>query len=78
MAMPKQLEKSYLRGKVAARVRWRTPGDFTRCAAQARRHGMSGPMAKGACAKLHKKATGVWPGDKRNIGRGGRSRRVKR
>jgi hypothetical protein len=77
MAMPKQLERSYLSGKVAARVKWKTGGDFTRCVSQARRHGMNGPMAKGACAKLHKKATGVWPGDKRNLS-SGRGKKVKR
>lgn len=69
MAMPRQLQQSYLTGKVAVRIRWNTPGDFTRCVKQARKHGMAGPVAKGACAKLHKLATGVYPGDKRNVGR---------
>jgi hypothetical protein len=67
MAMPKQLERSYLSGKVAPRIRWGTGGDFTRCVRQARKHGMSDGVAKGACAKLHKRATGMWPGDKRNL-----------
>lgn len=65
--MPPQLQKSYLTGKVAARIRWNTPGDMTRCMAQAKVHGM-GRMGPGACARLHKIATGVWPGDRRNIG----------
>jgi hypothetical protein len=69
MAMPKQLQQSYLTGKVAARIRWNTPGDFTRCVRQARKHGMAPGVAKGACNKLHKLATGVYPGDKRNVGR---------
>jgi len=69
MAMPRQLQQSYLTGKVAARIRWNTPGDFTRCVRQAQKHGMSPGMAKGACNKLHKLATGVYPGDKRNVGR---------
>jgi hypothetical protein len=63
--MPPQLQRSYLTGKVAARIRWGTPGDFTRCVRQAKVHGM-GRMAEGACARLHHKATGMWPGDRRN------------
>ena len=69
MAMPRQLERSYLTGKVAVRIRWNTPGDFTRCVRQAVKHGMTPAVAKGACNKLHKKATGVYPGDRRNVGR---------
>jgi hypothetical protein len=34
--MPPQLRESYLRGEVAARIAWGTPGDITRCMAQAR------------------------------------------
>lgn len=60
-AMPGQLQRSYLAGKVAPRIRWGTPHDFYRCVAQAKKHGMGG-KAKGACARLHKKATGQWPG----------------
>jgi hypothetical protein len=63
--MPPQLRESYLRGKVAARIRWGTPGDFTRCVAQAKVHGM-GRKAEGACARLHRDAVGFWPGDRRN------------
>lgn len=63
--MPPQLQKSYLVGKVARRIQWRTPGDFRRCVIQARAHGM-GRKAEGACAVLHKKANGFWPGDRRN------------
>lgn len=66
--MPPQLERSYLTGKVAARIKWNTPGDFTRCVRQAVKHGMAPPVAKGLCNKLHNKATGVYPGDKRNVG----------
>ncbi len=64
--MPPQLKESYLRGKVAARIRWNTPGDWTRCVVQAKAHGM-GHKAEGACSSLHKIATGVWPGDRRNV-----------
>ncbi len=64
--MPVQLRQSYLRGKVAARIRWRTPGDYTRCVRQARKHGMSSRQAHGVCQTLHKAATGMYTGDKRH------------
>lgn len=63
--MPPQLQKSYLSGKVAARIRWGSPGDWRRCVAQAKVHGM-GHKAEGACSTLHRKAVGFWPGDRRN------------
>lgn len=69
MAMPRQLQQSYLTGKVAVRIRWNTGGDFTRCVKQAVKHGMRPGVARGVCNKLHKKATGVYPGDRRNTGR---------
>lgn len=59
--MPAHLQRAYISGKVAPRVRWGTSGDFGRCVRQARKHGM-GHMSKGACARLHRKATGRWPG----------------
>lgn len=65
--MPAQLRVSYLKGKVADRIGWGKKGDFTRCVAQAKAHGMSEGTARGVCANLHKQATGIWPGDKRNI-----------
>lgn len=65
---PAQLQRSYIGGKVAARIRWGTPGDFTRCVRQARAHGMSDRKAKGFCANMHKAATGQWPGAGRNGG----------
>ena len=60
--MPEQLRESYLRGKVAARIGWGTPGDFDRCVAQARHHGVPAHMRNGMCATLHKQATGEVPG----------------
>lgn len=59
--MPAQLQQSYIAGKVAKRIRWGVPGDFKRCVAQAKVHGM-GRKAEGACAMLHHKALGAWPG----------------
>jgi hypothetical protein len=64
--MPAQLRESYLRGEVAARIAWGTPGDFTRCVAQATKHGVPARMRDGMCAQLHRDAVGFWPGDRRN------------
>lgn len=77
MAMPPQLRKSYLSGKVARRIRWNTPGDYTRCVRQAIKHGMSPGQAKGACQTLHNAATGMYTGDRRHTGkkRKGRKKR---
>lgn len=52
-----------------AKIRWNTPGDFTRCVKQLRKY--LGVRAKGYCANLHKMNTGVWPGSKLNVGRRG-------
>jgi hypothetical protein len=60
--MPAQLRASYLRGKVAARIRWGSGGDFNRCVAQATKHGVPGHMRKGMCNILHRQATGHAPG----------------
>lgn len=54
-------------GQGAARIRWNTPGDFTRCTRQLRKY--LGSRAAGYCARLHRARTGVWPGDRRNVGR---------
>jgi len=56
--MPAKLRESYLRGKVAARIRWGSPGDGTRCMAQARAHGVPKRMIAGMCQRLHIEATG--------------------
>lgn len=60
--MPAHLRKSYLSGKVAARIRWGAPGDFNRCVAQATKHGVPGHMRKGMCNILHTQAVGKPPG----------------
>lgn len=75
--MPPQLRRSYLHGKVAARIRWKTPGDYTRCVAQARKHGMSSGVAHGLCQTLHKRATGMYTGEKKHLGKT-RGRKKKR
>ncbi|MFE3202244.1 hypothetical protein [Embleya sp. NPDC059237] len=55
------------------KVRWNTPGDHTRCTRQLRKY--LGPRAAGYCNRLHKAMTGVYAGDRRNIGRVPRRRR---
>jgi hypothetical protein len=59
-----KLRRYWLYGKGAAKIRWRTPGDWTRCYRQLAKH--MGPRAKGYCALRHKEANGYWPGDKKN------------
>lgn len=60
------LRRYWLRGKGALKIRWNTPGDWTRCVRQLRKY-VRDP--KGLCAVYHRQATGVWPGDRRNVGR---------
>lgn len=54
-------------GAGSAKIRWGTPGDFTRCSRELAKY--LGPRAKGYCARMHRARTGVWPGDRRNAGR---------
>lgn len=54
------LRRYWASGTGAAKIRWGTPGDFNRCVRQTRKY--MGTGAKGYCAKLHKRATGQWPG----------------
>lgn len=58
-----RLKRYWTIGEGASRILWGTPGDFTRCVAALR-----GKIRdeKGYCAELHKRATGMWPGDRRN------------
>lgn len=61
------LKRYWGQGKGAAKIRWNTAGDFTRCTRQLQKY--LGARAKGYCARLHRERTGVWPGDRRNVGR---------
>jgi len=65
-----KLRRYWTTGKGAAKIRWGTPGDWTRCYRQLRKH--MGLRAKGYCQNLHKRATGMWAGDRGNRG-GGRA-----
>ena len=64
--MPAALQRYWLVGKGGLKIRWNTPGDFTRCVKNLRKKFPAEP--EGLCAKLHHKATGMWPGDRDNPG----------
>lgn len=54
-------------GEGAARIRWGTPGDWTRCYRMLFDEPGVGPeSAKRLCAQAHRDTTGMWPGDRRN------------
>lgn len=57
-----KLRRYWLYGKGALKIRWNTPGDWTRCYRQLAKY--MGPRAKGYCALRHKEATGMWTGDR--------------
>lgn len=71
VAAAERLKLYWTVGKGGAKIRWNTPGDWTRAYRYLRKY--MGPRAKGYVSNLHKLMTGVWPGDRRNIGHRGHS-----
>ena len=61
-----ELRQYWTRGKGALKIRWGTPGDWTRCVRHLSKY--MGPRAKGYCQLRHKEATGVYTGSKLNPG----------
>ena len=61
------LRRYWTRGKGALKIRWGTPGDWTRCVRQLSKY--MGPRAKGYCQLRHKEATGVYTGSPLNVGK---------
>lgn len=61
-----KLRRYWTRGAGAAKIRWGTPGDWTRCVRYLSKY--MGPRAKGYCQLRHKEVTGVYTGSKRNVG----------
>lgn len=59
-----KLRRYWSTGRGGTKIRWRAGGDFTRCVRQLRKY--LGLRAKGYCANLHRRNTGMWPGDRRN------------
>jgi len=57
------LRNYWLRGEGAAKIRWNTDGDWTRCVRYLSKY-VKDP--KGLCSEYHHQATGMWPGDRRN------------
>ena len=62
-----KLRRYWTIGKGGLKIRWNTPGDWTRCNRYLKKY--MGPRAKGYCALRHKEMTGTWPGSKHNIGK---------
>ena len=62
-----KLRRYWTRGKGALKIRWGTPGDWTRCVRYLSKY--MGPRAKGYCQLRHKEATGVYTGSKYNVGK---------
>ncbi len=60
------LRRYWTVGKGGLKIRWNSPGDWTRCYRNLKKY--MGPRAKGYCSLRHKEMTGMWPGDKRNPG----------
>jgi hypothetical protein len=60
------LRRYWTVGKGALKIRWNTPGDWTRCYRHLKKY--MGPRAKGYCSLRHHEVTGMWPGDKNNPG----------
>ncbi len=62
-----ELRRYWTVGKGAAKIRWGTPGDWTRCVRNLSKY--MGPRAKGYCQLRHKEATGVYTGSRFNPGK---------
>ena len=58
--MPLQLQRYWLAGKGAAKIRWGMPHDFNRCVRNLRKYFPKNP--EGLCNILHQKALGAAPG----------------
>jgi len=59
-----KLRRYWLYGPGALKIRWNTPGDWTRCVRHLEKY--LGARAKGYCQLRHHEATGMWTGDKAN------------
>ncbi len=56
-----RLRRYWTKGEGAAKIRWGTDGDWTRCVAELSEH--LGPRAKGYCTLRHHDALGYYPGE---------------
>lgn len=60
-----RLRRYWTTGLGAAKIRWNTPGDWTRCVSHLSKY--LGNRAKGYCQLRHKEVTGFYTGDKENL-----------
>lgn len=60
-----RLKIYWLTGEGAAKIRWGTSGDFTRCVRELRKH-VTAEQARRMCQTWHKEAVGYYTGDRRN------------
>lgn len=67
-----KLRRYWSTGRGGAKIRWRTPGDWTRCYRHLKKY--LGLRAKGYCQLMHKRNDGVYTGSRLNPGGNGRSR----
>jgi hypothetical protein len=67
VAAARRLKRYWLVGPGAAKIRWNTPGDWTRCFRHLAKY--MGVRARGYCQNLHKEATGVYTGSRFNVGK---------
>jgi len=67
------LRRYWSTGEGAARIRWGTPGDWSRCTKQL--HKYMGARAKGYCQLLHIRSTGMATSTHAKALRGGTRRR---
>ena len=59
-----KLRRYWTVGEGAAKIRWGSKGDWTRCVEHLSKY--LGPRAKGYCALRHREVLGYYPGDSRN------------
>jgi hypothetical protein len=57
-----RLHRYWTKGKGAAKIRWGTSGDFTRCTRQLRKY-IDPQFLNRTCAQWHHDALGYWPGE---------------
>lgn len=63
-ASAERLRQYWLHGKGALKIKWGVSGDWRRCYRHLRKY--LGVRAKGYCQLMHKRATGMYTGDKGN------------
>lgn len=64
-AAARRLKRYWLHGPGAAKIRWGSPGDWTRCVRHLSKY--MGPRAKGYCQLRHRDANGYYTGDRKNV-----------